>query len=188
MIFPPPGLRCSTARRSASLTCRSCLRSRNADLQALAGAGNGDVPLVESYVSGEQELLRAPQRRCPGGAEKQGALGAARMAALTVTTGRTDLARSRPTSARESAARQVGYSPLPEGTRLHSEAIRRREGALGRGAGWCSGAVSGPVIRALERADGTAIPPRGLDFGMTAPRCRRNRSMSFATDAASLCA
>jgi hypothetical protein len=28
------------------LTCRSCLRSRNADLQALVNAGNGDVPLV----------------------------------------------------------------------------------------------------------------------------------------------
>ena len=29
-----------------SLHCRSCLQSRNADLQALVDAGNGDVPLV----------------------------------------------------------------------------------------------------------------------------------------------
>ena len=29
------------------LTCRSCRRSRNADLQALVDAGNGDVPLVQ---------------------------------------------------------------------------------------------------------------------------------------------
>jgi hypothetical protein len=29
------------------LTCRSCLRSGSADLQALVDAGNGDVPLVQ---------------------------------------------------------------------------------------------------------------------------------------------
>jgi hypothetical protein len=28
------------------LTCRSCLRSRDADLQGLTNAGRGDVPLV----------------------------------------------------------------------------------------------------------------------------------------------
>jgi hypothetical protein len=28
------------------LTCRACLRSRDADLQALVDAGRGDVPLV----------------------------------------------------------------------------------------------------------------------------------------------
>jgi hypothetical protein len=34
------------------LTCRSCLRPRNADLQGLIDAGRGDVPLVNLKFSG----------------------------------------------------------------------------------------------------------------------------------------
>jgi hypothetical protein len=29
------------------LTCRSCLRNRNADLEALVADGRGDMPLIE---------------------------------------------------------------------------------------------------------------------------------------------
>jgi hypothetical protein len=42
-------VRCTLRARyvDLSLHCRSCLRSRNADLQALVDAGRGDVPLIQ---------------------------------------------------------------------------------------------------------------------------------------------
>jgi hypothetical protein len=54
------------------LTCRSCLRSRNADLQALVDAGNGDVPLVQlrfrcSYCGHRNvDVLVVPKERVLG--------------------------------------------------------------------------------------------------------------------------
>jgi hypothetical protein len=47
MSLPTPRTTLHAEYVRVHLSCRACQRQRDADLQALVGAGRGDVPLVE---------------------------------------------------------------------------------------------------------------------------------------------
>src|SRR5580704_241661 len=83
----PPGAPLRTGRRYVDLQakCRSCMRMRNVDLQALVDAGKGDVPLIHRRF--RLQLLRTSRLRCSGGAEGTRA-GAARMKRIVICTHR----------------------------------------------------------------------------------------------------